>query len=723
MNYATSMLASNTAEDEAQPVCPEGHAMPIDAPMGVCPACLFGVALEAPQDSKEFGEYLLLEKIDRGGMGVVYKAKHKRTGRIEALKMILNGELASAEDVYRFHIEAQSASSLDHPNIVPIYQVGEFEGRHYFTMKWMRGGNLAHQIDRFRGDSRGAAEFIETIALAVHYGHDHGILHRDLKPANILLDEKGKPYVADFGLAKRLDHHGEKHTHSGFLTGTPAYMASEQADGKGKAPTRAVDVYGLGVILFELLTGKTPFDGAHAGEIIQQVLHRQPPNPRSFDPRIDADLATICVRCLQKHPEDRYHSAIELARDLRRYLNGEPIETDGPFKRAWLWCKRRPLLAALIVECVLLLVVATLAVFSGAAAQEKDRREEVLRANEYAARWVAGTVLFKLNSYHDIVAKAAQDFPPELFASLPRKEVHIGDAMEGYCKDLVHRYGSSGGRLQFHSFFLLGADGLARARWPVPDYPSEYASDYLGKDYVWRDYFKGAWKLAEARSRAAYISRTIFSEASKTRRFAISAPIYNDKNEPIGVIVAMTDTGATLGTLALEDPSDKRHIAMVVAPRDNERETRDEPLPDDHVILVHDSLAAGKTAFLKNNISVRQAITLADTSNPNRGLSQLLLADPNAVAFDESFCDPVMDGPCEDASGKTKAGRWLAGFAPIGNTGFVAIVETPRETAAQPIQTLIRRLLLWGVLPFMLCTALVAAVVGMVRRGTIRAAR
>lgn len=268
--------------------------------MGLCPTCLFGVALDAPQDSKEFGEYLLLEKIGRGGMGVVYKAQHKRTGRFEALKMILNGELASTEDLARFHIETQSASSLDHPNIVPIYQVGEVEGRHYFTMKWMRGGSLADHIERFRGDSRGAAEFIETIALAVHYGHDHGILHRDLKPANILLDDEGKPHVADFGLAKRLDHQGEKNTYSGVLTGTPAYMASEQADGQGKPPTRAVDVYGLGVILFELLTGRTPFEGSNAVEIIHQVVHRQPPNPRSMDRKIDGDLATICLRCLPR---------------------------------------------------------------------------------------------------------------------------------------------------------------------------------------------------------------------------------------------------------------------------------------------------------------------------------------------------------------------------------------------------------------------------------------
>lgn len=721
MNYATSIPASEVIEEKKALVCPAGHVIPADAPMGLCPECLFGIALEAPQESKRFGEYELLEEMGRGGMGVVYKAQHVVSHRVEALKMILNGELASDEEVYRFHLEAQAASSLDRPNIVPIYQVGEVEGRHYFTMKWMRGGSLADHMGQYRGDPRGAAELLETIALAVHDGHDHAILHRDLKPANILLDDEGNPHIADFGLAKRLDHHGDAQTSSGIFVGTPEYMAPEQVNGQGKSLTRAIDVWSMGVILFEILTGQRPFTGKTTEEIIRQVVQKPPPDPQSINPRIDSDLATICLRCLEKHSENRYRSAIELARDLRKYLNGDPIQPVKPAERAWRFCKREPFKAALFVECALLLVVASLAVFSGAAAQETDRREEVLRSNEYAARWVAGTVLYKLNSYHDIVAKAAREFPPELFASLRGKGViGPGDEMERYCRKIVEHHASSARRAPFDAFFIVDTDGRARARWPWPD--SDYRVDYLGKNYIWRDYFKGASKLGQARSRSAYISRSILSESSQTRRFAISAPIYDENNEPIGVIVGMNDTGNTLGTLELNDPSDNRHIAMVVAPRDNDRDTRDNPLPEDHVILVHDSLVGGNTAFLKNNLSVRKAVASAEASNPDRGLSQLLLADPNAVAFDESFCDPIMDGPCEDASGKTRPGRWLAGFAPIGNTGFVAIVETPRETAARPNQTLLRRLLVWGVLPFMLGTAIVAGVVGIARRKSKRAA-
>ncbi|HRI66737.1 MAG TPA: protein kinase [Polyangium sp.] len=701
---------SKPGEGTSEQECPQCHKkVPADAPMGLCPSCLFAQALEAPQEKKRIGEYELLEFIARGGMGVVYKARNARPGRIEALKMIASGELASDVEVALFQAEAKAASELDYPNIVPIYFVGEENGCHYFTMKWMSGGSLADHIDRYRGNLRGTAEFVATIARAVDYGHKRGILHRDLKPGNILLDEKGEPHVADFGLAKRLDHHGGVHSYSGGV-GTPCYMSPEQA--RGESLSTASDVYSLGVILYELLTGEVPFDGEDAPKIIQQVLHRPPPHPRAIDPHIDLDLATICLRCLEKDPENRYQSAEDLVREIQRYLEGEPIYPVGKVKRAWRWCKRRPLTAALVVESVLLLVIATLAVFSGATAQEKDRREEVLRANEYSARWVAGTVLFKLNSYHDIVAKAAREFPREHIELLRKGEVKEGNGLEDYCKELEARHGAADG---LHDWFVQDKEGIVRARWGRYERDNERL-DVLGKSYPWRDYFKGAMKLGEARSRSAYIARAILSEPNGTQRYALSAPIYDENDEPIGVLITTTTTGAAFGTLDLKDPSDTRHIAMVVAPRDNNRDTRDKPLPEDHVILVHDSLASGVTAPLKSNAAVHAAVKLAQKSNPNRGLSQLLLADPNAVAFDESFCDPVMDGSCVDESGKTRPGRWLAGFAPIGHTGFVAIVETPREAAAAPNQTLGRRLLLWGVLPFMFGTTLVAGVVGYARR-------
>lgn len=371
-------------------------------------------------------------------------------------------------------------------------------------------------------------------------------------------------------------------------------------------------------------------------------------------------------------------------------------------------------MAALIVEAALLLIVATIAGFSGAAAQEKDRTEEILRGNQYAARWIAGTVLFKLNGYHDAITKAASELPPGLIATLRQNiKPHPEDEMQHHCRHLVERHGSSVELTPLNTCFIVDKEGRGRAIWPPLRIPTE---EYIKKNFGWRDYFKGAWKLAATRTRAAHISRAVLSEATSTWRFVISAPIYDEVGEPVGLIATATDAGPTLGTLELKDPRDHRHIAMVVAPNDNDRATQNHPLPRDHVILVHNSLAAGTTKTLKSNSSVHKALAMGERSDSSRDIEQLFLPEPHAVISDASFCDPVLDGACEDDSGKTRPGGWLAGFAPIGNTGFVAIVETPREAAARPNQTLAWRLLLWGVLPFFLGTAPVAAVTHVVQR-------
>jgi serine/threonine protein kinase/tetratricopeptide (TPR) repeat protein len=362
-----------------------GLGIPADAPEGGCPGCLLESGLNllseevvaqqerddpasvdeparaatkserVAQLAGEFGDYELLEEVGRGGQGVVFRARQKSLNRTVALKVISLGQWASEAHLKRFRREAEAAASLDHPNIVSIYDVGEHDGSCYFSMKFVEGGQLAEVVRRVPVSIRQAVEMIAKLSRTVHYAHQHGILHRDIKPGNILLDTNGEPHLADFGLARLVE--AEKTvTWTEEMMGTPSYMAPEQVVGSNAQLTSATDVYGLGAVLYQLLTGHLPFAADTPYETIRLLLETEPREPRLLNPKLDRELSTICLKCLEKDPKRRYPSALALAEDLEHWLKHEPIQAkrSGLVAHARKWVQRNPAIATLVVSLIAL---------------------------------------------------------------------------------------------------------------------------------------------------------------------------------------------------------------------------------------------------------------------------------------------------------------------------------------------------------------------------------
>jgi WD40 repeat protein/tRNA A-37 threonylcarbamoyl transferase component Bud32 len=449
------------------------------APAGLCPRCMLGSGLSGgdtlpvpegldmpvgTSGFRRFGDYELLEEIGRGGMGVVFKARQVRLNRLVALKLILAGSMASASFIRRFLTEAEAAAKLDHPNIVSIYEVGENEGQHYFSMKLVEGLNLAAVMHLRPAADEDAAEhcnaadrpqwaaaLMAKVARAVHYAHQRGVLHRDLKPANILVDIRNEPFVADFGLAKILERESNL-TVSEAVLGTPAYMAPEQAAGKTRQATTAADIYSLGAVLYEMLTGHQPFSGETPLQIIQQAVEAEPAHPRTLNPHVDRDLETICLKCLEKDPPARYGSAEELADDLERWCRHEPITARpvGTLAQVRKWVRRRPLVAGLAASVALLVVAGVAGVFWQWRRAEQRRLD--LELNVYAAE-----MQLALQSWQE----------GNTWNALRLLEKHRGAPWRGFEWRHLHELSRSGLALQTEANFVSEVTFTPDGKWLI----------------------------------------------------------------------------------------------------------------------------------------------------------------------------------------------------------------------------------------------------------------
>jgi WD40 repeat protein len=338
----------------------------------------------APAGAAAVPGYGLLRELGRGAMGVVYLARQLKVGRLVALKMLVYGGHATAKELSRFRTEAEALGRLQHPNIVQIYEVGEHGGLPFFSLEYCAGGDLDGQLDGTPWPPAKAARLVETLAKAIHAAHRAGVVHRDLKPLNIVLTTDGQPKITDFGLAKKLSRE-KGQTGPGAILGTPSYMAPEQAGGKSEDIGPRADVYALGAVLYELLTGRPPFKGATQLDTVLQVVSEEPVPPRQLQSKIPRDLETVCLKCLRKEPRKRYRTAAELAGDLSRFQRGAPVTARrvGPLGRGWRWCRRNPLVAASLAAVMLALAIGT-AVATHFAVQSNARADN-LRQHLYVA--------------------------------------------------------------------------------------------------------------------------------------------------------------------------------------------------------------------------------------------------------------------------------------------------------------------------------------------------
>ncbi len=588
----------------------EGLASPLRKLAGINPL---------PRPFGTFGQLELHGMISAGGMGVVYKAFDPVLKRWVALKMIRAGRLASAEDLRLFRREAEAAAAMTHPNIIPIYSFGEHEGQPYFTMRLISGRTLDADARDFRNNPREAARLIAVVSRAVHHAHTRStpILHRDLKPGNILVDEDGTPHVADFGLATVIAKTRE--SDPDVLIGTLPFMTPEQLSVAARPLTTAVDIWGLGAILYQLLTGKTPFEGKDEQETIDLIRKRTPAPMRALNPVVPRDLEAICLRCLEKKPRDRHGSALALAQDLERWLDKDATRIDRYIREA--------------------------------------RRTELRHELLYASGADADRVLMKLKDWSQAVLEAAGDpelpgifrreKPKALQAFLVRVRRTFDDPERGYCPE--------GEKSPFESWVLFNRRGTMIACTPH--------QTLVGKDFSRREWVSGALELAGKRGLdSVHISRVFLSVIEKNLcKFAITVPVYASLRREAPVIGVLGASFTTDSNLGLRGLSDERRKAVVVGRWDPA--SYGDYAPSDYLVFVHPAYHRGEEAAKVNTPALQ-------SFSPKPWKGELRPPEPGQVGVvDEDYDDPLA------ARDSRYDGGWWAGIAPVGNTPFAAIVQ------------------------------------------------
>lgn len=640
----------SAASPAAAPIDPlkEAHHL---LSLGLGPA-----AGEQPGDT--LGDYELEKEIGRGASCVVYQARLPGIHRRVALKLMTDAELATPEERRRFRDGARAAADLDHPNIVPVLHVGEHGGRPFFTMKLIEGGTLEGALDRLRRTPFQGAALLATIARAVDHAHTQGrrVLHLDLKPANILLDQQGAPHVADFGLARSIDRRASVVGESNFVGGTLRYMAPEQPSGDSRKLSCATDVYSLGSILYELLTGRVPYPQRPA-ELLQRLCGPEPvPPPRQLAPDVDRDLENICLKCLEKDPARRYQSAKDLADDLDRACAGlRPLAHRSRGARAVDWMRRHPRLSALCTGAALLTLTLAVAALFSWRGYERERKS-LLENNAFIASGQAGAVLVQFRDYADRVAQLARE-------PFVRAYLELGHATDPAPALKPAAYG-------FDELLVMDPRGRIQAQWPSP------TPHVFERAYTFRDYFIGALRLAASGSTGAYVSRAFRSESHGLLDFAFSSPILGKDGALMGVVVGTLNAKSGLGAVTLEDAAETGHITTaLLGPRGNDRGPAPEGRPRAaFTFLAHPGLARGVEVELKPPRPSSPHGAFGPAGQPGRQLA-FRYAPPLKVP---DFRDPVLGTP----------GPWLAAFAPVGDTGFVVLVErkdeAPRWTRLRP---------------------------------------